>query len=1278
MDRIEVKSAYRRGRVTRVSRNRRLRPTVMALEGRALLSTFTVSSTADDGSAGTLRWAIGQANGNQGADTIVFSSLFNTPQTITLTGGPLGLTDTATTTITGHGANLLTVNGNKASRVFDVASGSAAVLSGLTIAGGSADNGGGLLNSGGTLTLTNATVSGNSATVQGGGLASRFGGETTLDNVTVNDNTAPAGAGLFNSYSTLSLTNCTVSANTASSQGGGLLNSGNTATLTNSTISGNTAGTNGGGLFNYHAGEITLTNSTISGNTATVQGGGLYNAEYSRTTLTNTVVAGQTKGGDVSGSYTDGGHNLIGGNPLLGALGDYGGPTFTMALLPGSPAIGGGAAGAGIPTTDQRGQPRGARVDIGAFESQGTALVVNTTAGGVGSASGQLSLPQAVNLANVLATADSISFASSTFASPQTITLTAGPLVLTDTATTTITGPGAYLLSISGNNAGEVFDIKGGSAALSALTITGGGADNGGGLRNEGGTVSLTNCTVSGNAATVQGGGLYNFDGTLSLFGCTVSSNTAPTGAGLAGSGGTLTTANATFSQNTASGQGGGLYLRLGTAALTNCTISANSAATGGGLVNSGNTATVTLTNTIIAGQSSGGDVTGNYTGSNNVIGVNPLLGLLFDYGGPTRTMPPLPGSPAIGRGTSGPGIPTTDQRGFARGASVDIGAFQTEGAASMEVNVTTDGLGSGLGQLDLRQAIDLANIEPGTNTVSFSPSVFGTKLQTITLTAGQMGLGDVGSPVVDGPGASLLTINGNNASRVFVLYGTSAALSGLTITGGNATKGGGLYENGGTLTLTDCTVSGNSASIFGGGLSDNYGTLTLTDCTVSGNSASIVGGGGGVNINGGTASLTNVTISGNSAASGGGGLGDYGTVTLINVTVGGNIGVGLFNVSTGPLSMTNTIIDNYVGNNFTGSNNLINVNPLLSSLGDYGGPTATMALLPGSPAISGGTATGAPAFDQRGEARAGHVDIGAFQSKGFNLTPVAGSTPQSAVAGNPFVNSLAVAVTPNNPHEPVNGGVVSFAITPVDRASATLSAATATIKGGEASVKATANATNGTYVVSATTTGAEPEGFVLTNTEAPSLTVTTKLDVVNDVDGLTSLREAIAYANSHPGPETIILDPAVFGKSRHTITLTGGPLVLTDPATITIIGPGANLLTLSGGRKSRVFDIEGGSLALEGMTITGGRADRGGGILNDGGRLALDRVVLRGNRARVGGGLYNEGTAALTDVTIRGNTARVGSGLFSARRATLTWQRSPAGSRGGTRVSLVSREKRS
>ena len=63
----------RSGRGTVEGRSRRrMRPTLMALEDRRLLSTFTVTSTLDDGSAGTLRWAVGQANSHAGDDTIDF------------------------------------------------------------------------------------------------------------------------------------------------------------------------------------------------------------------------------------------------------------------------------------------------------------------------------------------------------------------------------------------------------------------------------------------------------------------------------------------------------------------------------------------------------------------------------------------------------------------------------------------------------------------------------------------------------------------------------------------------------------------------------------------------------------------------------------------------------------------------------------------------------------------------------------------------------------------------------------------------------------------------------------------------------------------------------------------------------------------------------------------------------------------------------------------------------------------------------------------------------
>jgi hypothetical protein len=306
------------------------------------------------------------------------------------------------------------------------------------------------------------------------------------------------------------------------------------------------------------------------------------------------------------------------------------------------------------------------------------------------------------------------------------------------------------------------------------------------------------------------------------------------------------------------------------------------------------------------------------------------------------------------------------------------------------------------------------------------------------------------------------------------------------------------------------------------------------------------------------------------------------------------------------------------------------------------------MPLLPGSPAIAAGSkGFGIPTNDQREEPRTNHIDIGAFQSQGFNIAPVKGSTPQSADVTNAFANPLAVTVTPKNKVEPVDGGVVTFTLNAGTGASATLSAGTAVISAGQAAVTATANTTPGSYTVSASAAGGGTTSFALSNTEKSSLRVTTLSDVVNLFDNLTSLREAIAYANSHPGPDTIVFDPAAFGTRPRTIRLTGGPLVLNDPATTTIIGPGARRLTFKSNGRNRVFDIRGGSVAISGLTIAGGRADEGGGLRNDGGTLELNRVILRNNTARRGGGgLYNAGTARLTNVVIVGDRARVGGGI--------------------------------
>ena len=143
-------------------------------------------------------------------------------------------------------------------------------------------------------------------------------------------------------------------------------------------------------------------------------------------------------------------------------------------------------------------------------------------------------------------------------------------------------------------------------------------------------------------------------------------------------------------------------------------------------------------------------------------------------------------------------------------------------------VNTIFDGSGVPSGKLDLRGAVDLADALPGSNTVTFDPTVFAAA-QSITLAAGQLELFNLGgTPTITGP-AKGVTVSGGGLNRVVqVDSGVTATLSGLTITAGAGTadRGGGLL-NFGNLTLMSCTVSGNTASTNGGGLA-NYGMATL------------------------------------------------------------------------------------------------------------------------------------------------------------------------------------------------------------------------------------------------------------------------------------------------------------------------------------------------------------------------------------------------------------------------------------------------------------------
>jgi hypothetical protein len=356
---------------------------------------ITVVNTNDSG-PGSLRQALADVNDG---DTINFA----VSGTIGLTSGELLVNNNIT--ISGPGAASLAVNGNAKSRVFHIASGKTVSIFALTIINGRTfgsypDNeGGGVLNQYATVTLNNCTISANVAENQGGGICNDGTGGAAImaiTNCTVSNNSAYYGAGICNDgrmkgATLLQISSTTLSNNTAGYDAGGILNIADTkgtATLTNCTISGNSAPVHGGGIYNHAA--LSVSNTTLSANSASL-GGGVYNELT--VSIENAVLNAGTPGTNIfnnGGTVTSRGYNIssddgagylngpgdqINTDPLLGPLQDNGGPTLTHALLPGSPAIDTGDPNfTPPPLYDQRGpgydRVRNGRIDIGSYEEQ--------------------------------------------------------------------------------------------------------------------------------------------------------------------------------------------------------------------------------------------------------------------------------------------------------------------------------------------------------------------------------------------------------------------------------------------------------------------------------------------------------------------------------------------------------------------------------------------------------------------------------------------------------------------------------------------------------------------------------------------------------------------------------------------------------------------------------------------------------------------------------------------------------------------------------------------
>ncbi len=869
--------------------------------GHAIPGSTVVTSTNDaidglDVNGVSLREAI---TFSAPSSTITFATNLS-GQTILLTNGQLTL-DKSLTIDASMLPNGITINGNQASRIFEVA--------------------------------TNATVALNSLTISNGYAPGGY--------------PANIGAGIYN-LGTLVVNRCTLAGNWAAGGGGGIMNWEGTLTVNQCTFKGNSAD-GGGAIATVRGLALTVNQCTLSGNTATgVYPDGLGADIFCYVTPQTNINSIASDVFNNQGGLTLLGMNLIQtygeyGNPtpvnpapltnspLLAPLANYGGPTPTMPPLPGSPAI--DAGGATSFTTDQRGFIRslGAGVDIGSVESghaiPGSTVVTSTNDAIDGLDVNGVSLREAIAFS---ASSSTITFATNL--SGQTILLTNGQLTL-DKSLTIDASALAGGITLDGNGgASRIFTVAGGTTnALVSLRLVNGYA--GGGAYGYGGAIycasgsalSISRATLHNNSSAA-GGAIYCDGATsLTMSQCTLTTNSA-INAGAIGSYGTLT--------------------------ILQCTVAGNSAGNGGGIYNLG---TLALTNSIVAGNSPNNFAGNPVAGSNNLTTGDPSLAPLGNYGGPTPTMPPLPGSPAIDAG--GATSFTTDQRGFARlvGPFADIGAVEFQDASPVVVNYADSGPGS------LRYAVTYC---PVGSTITFDPSLSG---QTIGLTNGQITLNR--SLSIDGSGlANGIAINGNNASRIFeVNSGSTVVLTALTIVNGtNANVGGGVYNNSGaSLTLNKCTLAGNSSGVDGGGIYNNSNsTLTVIQCTLAGNGA-LYGGGLYNYLPGGTLTVDQSTISGNAAVFDGGGIYNWGTLNLHNSIVAGN---------------TPNQIINRTTLNSTGAN-LNSGDPLLAPLGNYGGPTPTMPPMPGSPAVDAAAATSF-LTDQRGFPRTigAGPDIGAVE----------------------------------------------------------------------------------------------------------------------------------------------------------------------------------------------------------------------------------------------------------------------------------------------------------
>ncbi len=243
-------------------------------------------------------------------------------------------------------------------------------------------------------------------------------------------------------------------------------------------------------------------------------------------------------------------------------------------------------------------------------------------------------------------------------------------------------------------------------------------------------------------------------------------------------------------------------------------------------------------------------------------------------------------------------------------------------------------------------------------------------------------------------------------------------SLTNVTFNNNSATYGGGIYNFTSNHPLTNVTFNNNSAT-YGGGMYNFTSSTHLINVTFSDNSA--VSEGGGMYNDTSAPNLWNVTFSDNSAVSEGGGMYNVTSAPIIyNAIFWGNTapsGAQIYNFTAGVPIVRDSVVE---GDCPTGSTctNIIPADPMLGTLGNYGGFTKTIPLLAGSSAINTGDDGVCPPTDQRGVSRpqGSHCDIGAFEQDDFIAPSVTSFTLKTPATSPTNADTLTFLATFSEP----------------------------------------------------------------------------------------------------------------------------------------------------------------------------------------------------------------------------------------------------------------------